>query len=61
MCTVAEHDYKEMIHNLVVPENLSDEEKSKRYQPLIDFLKANTPDKLFRFRSCKERTIKEFD
>lgn len=61
MCSILDHEYKEMIHTLVVPENLPDEERGKRYQPLIDFLKTNTPDKLFRFRSCTERTIKEFD
>lgn len=61
MCAMSDHEYKNMIHTLVVPENLPDEEKAKRYQPLIDFLKSNTPDKLFRFRSCKERAFKEFD
>lgn len=58
---MADNEYKSMIHTLVVPENLPDEEKGKKYQPLIDFLKTNTPDKLFRFRSCKERAFKEFD
>lgn len=61
MYIIPDHKYKELILALVVPENLSDEEKIKRYQPLADFLKANSPDKLYRFRSCKERTIKEFD
>lgn len=61
MCAMPGNDYKNMIHTLVVPENLSDEEKGKRYQALIDFLNINTPEKLFRFRSCKERTFKEFD
>ncbi len=61
MCSTPDHEYKEMIHTLVVPEHLPDVEKGKRYQPLIDFLKTNTPDKLFRFRSCTERAIKEFD
>lgn len=61
MCAMSDSEYKNMIHTLVVPENLLDEEKGKRYQPLIDFLKTNTPDKLFRFRSCKERAFKEFD
>lgn len=61
MYMIPDHEYEKLIHALVVPENLSVEEKDKRYQPLMDFLKANTPDKLYRFRSCKERTIKEFD
>ena len=58
---MVDQEYKNMIHNLVVPDNLPDEEKEKRYQTLIAYLKYNTPDKLFRFRSCKERTFKEFD
>ena len=54
-------EYTKIIHNLVVPETLSDEEKGKSYEPLMDYLKSNTPDKLFRFRRCKERTFNEFD
>lgn len=50
-----------MIHSIVVPEILSEEEKGKRYQPLLDYLNAKTPNKLYRFRSCKERAIHEFD
>ena len=61
MCAMSDKEYKNMIHTLVVPENLLDEEKRKRYQLLIDFLKTDTPDKLFRFRSCKERAFKEFN
>lgn len=61
MCTIQNNEYKNMIHSLVVPENLPDEERCKKYQPLIDFIRINTPDKLFRFRSCKERAFKEFD
>lgn len=53
--------YTKIIHNLVVPETLSDEEKRKSNEPLMDYLKAHTPDKLFRFRGCKERTLNEFD
>ena len=54
-------EYKEMIHSVVIPTTLSSEEQSKRYQLFIDFLKAETPKELYRFRRCKERTIKEFD
>lgn len=61
MSIIPDHEYINMIHTLVVPENLPDEEKGKRYQPLIDFLKTNTPEKLYRFRSCKERAFKELD
>lgn len=53
--------YSEMIHNLVVPATLSPEQMHECYQPLIDFLQTETPNKLYRFRSCKERTIDEFD
>ena len=54
-------DYRKMIHSIVVPDTLPYEEQNKRYQPLIDFLKTNTPEKLYRFRSCKERAFDEFD
>lgn len=56
-----QQDYKKIIHNVVVPATLPHEEQNKRYQPLLDFLKTETPKNLYRFRSCKERTIDEFD
>ena len=58
---MSDQEYKNMILALVVPENLPDEEKYKRYQTLQDFLKTNTPSELFRFRGCKERSFSEFD
>ena len=53
--------YSEMIHNIVIPGTLSDEEKEKRYQPLRDFLQSETPEKLYRFRKCDEKSISAFD
>ena len=58
---MTDQEYKEMIHNIVLPTTLSPEERVKRYQPFKDYLKTATPKKLYRFRSCKERTIDEFD
>lgn len=53
--------YSEMIHNIIVPANLSYEEMLKRYQPLTDFLRTETPERLYRFRCCNERSISAFD
>ena len=53
--------YSEMIHGIVVPANLSYEERAKRYQPLMDFLRAETPEELYRFRCCDEKSISAFD
>lgn len=61
MCIMSDQEYKKMIHALVVPGNIPNEEKMKRYQPLVDYLKFNTPERLFHFRSCKERSFSEFD
>lgn len=58
---MSEQEYKNIIQNLVVPETLTDEEKGKKYQLLLDYLRSNTPSSLFRFRVFKERTIDEFD
>ena len=54
-------DYKKLIHGIVVPAALPLEEQNKLYQPFLDFLREETPERLYRFRSCKERTIDEFD
>lgn len=50
-----------MIHNIVVPATLSQEEMLKCYQPLTDFLQTETPERLYRFRRCDERSIAAFD
>ena len=47
--------YSEMIHGIVVSATLSQEEMFKCYQPLTDFLQAETPEKLYRFRRCDEK------
>lgn len=58
---MSENEYEKMIDDLVVPEFLSDIEKGEKYKPLINYLDSNTPEKLFRFRSCSERAFTEFD
>lgn len=54
-------EYKQIINSIVVPSILSFEAKNKLYQPINDFLNAETPEKLYRFRSCNERHISAFD
>ena len=58
---MTQQDYKEMIHSIVVPASLTYEEINNCYQPLADFLQAETPEKLYRFRQCNERSIDAFD
>jgi len=58
---MSENEYEKMIDDIVVPESLSDTEKGEKYKPLINYLDSNTPEKLFRFRSCSERAFAEFD
>ena len=53
--------YSDMIHNIVVPATLSQEEMLRCYQPLTDFLQAETPERLYRFRQCNEKSIAAFD
>ena len=53
--------YKEMIRSIIVPANLSVQEQMDRYQPLTEFLQAETPEQLYRFRRCNEWSIFAFD
>lgn len=53
--------YKEMLHGIVVPESLSVEEQANRYLPFTNFLQAETPEKLYRFRACNKNNISAFD
>ena len=58
---MTDREYKEMIHGIVVPSSMPDDEKGKRYQPWANFLLKHTPEKLYRFRSCKERAFSDLD
>lgn len=53
--------YSDMIHSIVVPATLSQEDMIKCYQPLTEFLQAETPERLYRFRRCDENSIAAFD
>ena len=53
--------YSDMIHSIVVPATLSQEEMIKCYQPLTEFLQTETPERLYRFRRCDENSIAAFD
>lgn len=53
--------YSDMIHNIVVPATLSQVEMLRCYQPLTDFLQTETPERLYRFRQCNEKSIAAFD
>lgn len=53
--------YKEMIHSIIVPNNLSMEEQSEKYLPLNKFLQTEIPSQLYRFRQCNENSISAFD
>lgn len=58
---MTDEQYKDMIHSITVPATLSPKEQIKRYQPLIDFLQKETPEKLYRFRQCNELNLDAFD
>ncbi len=54
-------EYKEMIHNIIVPNSLSIEEQSEKYLSLNKFLQTEIPSQLYRFRQCNENSISAFD
>lgn len=58
---MTDQSYKEMIHGIIVPANLSVQEQVERYRPLTDFLQTETPKRLYRFRRCNEWSIFAFD
>ena len=53
--------YSDIIHSIIAPATLSQEEMLKCYQPLTEFLQTETPERLYRFRRCDERNIAAFD
>ena len=54
-------EYKNIIHNTIVPEMLSTEEQEGKYATLVKFLGRNIPEHLYRFRKCDENSISAFD
>ena len=58
---MTDQSYKEMIHSIIVPSNLSVQEQIEKYQPLTEFLQTTTPKQLYRFRRCNEWSIFAFD
>ena len=52
--------YKKLLHSISVPGALPTEEKSNRYKPIIDFLQAEIPSSLYRYRSCDELSFGAF-
>lgn len=54
-------EYKKIIEGIVTPGNLSQEESSKKYAPMNQFLSKHIPEKLYRFRSCDDNNIDALD
>ncbi|MCI9331284.1 MAG: DUF2971 domain-containing protein [Oscillibacter sp.] len=58
---MTDQSYKEMIHSIIVPANLSVQDQVERYRPLTEYLQTETPERLYRFRRCNEWSIFAFD
>lgn len=58
---MTDQEYKTMIQSIVIPDDLPVEEKQKRYLPLVEYTLANTPDQVYRFRKCTDRSMSELD
>ena len=53
-------DLKKIIENTIVPINFSVEEKTACYDKIIRCVKDILPNKLYRFRTCSERSLSAF-
>ena len=53
-------DLKKIIENTIVPMNFSVEEKNACYDKIIGCVKDILPNKLYRFRTCSERSLSAF-
>ena len=53
-------DFKKIIENTIVPMNFSVEEKTACYDKIIRCVKDILPNKLYRFRTCSERSLSAF-
>ena len=53
-------DFRKIIENTVVPMNFSTEEKIACYDGVIRYVNSILPNKLYRFRTCSERSLSAF-
>ncbi len=53
-------NYRKLIENTVIPSTLSLDEKNKRYSAVTGHINPILPSKLYRFRSCTERSLSAF-
>lgn len=53
-------NYKELIENTIMPGTLSANEQADRCVDLLKFVNSKIPHRLYRFRSCNERSLDSF-
>lgn len=53
-------EFATILYDTVVPSNLSEEAKSKKFEKIGQFVSSNLPERLFRYRRCDERSIEAF-
>lgn len=53
--------FSNLLNEAIFPSDVSNEEYFKHLTPIENLVRANTPSKLFRYRSCNELNIDSFD
>ena len=49
--------YNQLIENTIVPAIMSEDEKIKQYEPIVNYVNSVLPSKLYRFRTITERSL----
>ena len=49
--------YKDLVETTIIPSNISIEERNLRYAPVLNYVSARVPKRLYRFRTVSERSL----
>lgn len=54
-------EFEKVLNNTVIPSNIGIEEQKERIQSLQSYIAANTPSRLYKYRTCCDNHISAFD
>lgn len=55
------NEFEKVIENIKISANAPKEEADRQFFPLIQFIRNNVPDQLYKFRECTEYSIDAFE
>ncbi len=55
------NEFEKIIENIKISASAPKDEMDRQFQPLIQFIRKNVPEQLYKFRECTEYSIDAFE